>query len=216
MAHERLKALTCYREMHDRILVQPVSEVARWLQEEKGEFAGTKRDSLVRALARYKTDVPPAELNLRDGAATQARLEEIEGDLDELETLGELVRLQMRRIRRAESVEQTIGINSKLSPDLEVAGKLLVQSAELKFKLGIYKESERSMTVNHNFTTSKAIESLSPEERRRAGVIAQQLLTTLALPQSTDSAADAVQEAEEAVFELVSVTAAPPNVTNDS
>lgn len=220
MAHERFTALPCYKEMHDRILVASVPEVARWLQQEKKEFGDVKTDTLVRALSRYKTSIPAKEFEKvgeRMLGSIAAKVEEAKGDLDELAVLAKLIRVQVARIERAKSQEDEarFNVHSNLHNDLLAAKKLIDSSASLKFKLGIYKESERSVTVNHNLTTAKHLDSLKPEEKRRAGVLASNVLGLLASvlsnPEAQDAApevlvdADEIVDAEDLPFELVSV-----------
>jgi hypothetical protein len=178
MAHEKLKNMACYREMHDRLVAGvPIPDIARWLQEEKGEYQGAKLDSVVRALFRYKDDIPARELGLADGAVTQRRLEEIEGDLNEVEALTKLARLQLGRVAFARDLEEKLGFpNSNVYKDVAEARNTLVALADLKFKLGIYKKTPETVNLNHNVSTAAAIDQLDAEQRKRAAALADRLL----------------------------------------
>lgn len=211
MAHERIRELPCYLELHNRIVAGiAIPEVARWLQEEQQAFTESKRDSVIRALFRYKADIPAKELDLVNGAVTQQKLEEIEGDIKELDELTKLYRLQFARIQQARKLEETIGFpNQKLAQDFLVAKQLLLDMAELKFKLGIYSKTPENVNVNHVFETQKAIDALPPEDRRRAGELAQTLLKGLLAP-VIDASAPAAEEADYEIVETSNGTPEAP------
>lgn len=202
MAHEKLKALDCYRELHDRIVAKvPIPDVARWLQEEQKVLTDLKPTSLVRALFRYRDDIPAKELGLIDGAATQSRLEEIEKDLNELDAINKLFVLQLARIETATSLEKQIGFpNSKLHLDFEQARKLLESSAELKFKLGIYAKVPENLNINARLAPSPLLEALPEDKRKRMAGIAQTVLAQLTAGMTTLPAGE---EPVEADYEVV-------------
>ena len=61
MAHDKLRQSPCFKEMHDRLESGTAPEkVADWAQTSGGCFQGQKRDTLIRALYRYKKTMVPS------------------------------------------------------------------------------------------------------------------------------------------------------------
>lgn len=198
MAFEKLKASPCFKDVHDRLEAGIAAEkVADWAQEERKCYDGIKRDSLVRALYRYKkSEVPVTAAQIVASADPQtgkpslnvwARIQGMQRGLNELEEIEKLYVLQLQRINRAVTVEETINFNNRETRrDMELAVVMMEKLADLKMRLGIYKEADQTLNINAKMTSThhQVIESLDPDARKQLGGVARTLLEhlTKALP----------------------------------
>lgn len=137
---QNLRQLKCFREVHDRIIRGwPISEVARFIQDDQQEYSNVTRNSLVTILHEYRKSIPPADL-LRStvpGAVMNA-VKQVEEGVDEIESLEKLFRLQMERI----GIDHTIEKNAKklfpsMTQEIKAAKEILGELAQLKMDLGL-------------------------------------------------------------------------------
>jgi len=156
-----------------------IEKLAKEIQEEHGERTDIKRDSLIRALYRYKNDIPANQLADRGLPAHVARkLEELKGDIDEIEELTLLYRLQRQRIVTAMEQEEKIQFLTKdTRKEFAEAREILMALAELKMKLGILEEAPRKFEFG--VTHREEIAKLEEHERKKLGPIAQIILREL-------------------------------------
>lgn len=137
---QNLRQLKCFREVHDRIVRGwPVSEVARYIQDDQQEYGTVTRASLVTILHEYRKSLPPGDLvrNTVPGAVMNA-VKQVEEGVDEIEALEKLFRLQMERI----GIDHTIEKNAKklfpsMTQEIKAAKDILGELAQLKMDLGL-------------------------------------------------------------------------------
>jgi len=195
MAHESLRRMKCFPIIDEKLRAGvSIEKLAEEIQEEHGERTDIKRDSLIRALYRYKNDIPANQLADRGlPAHIEKKLNELKDDIDEIEELTLLYRLQRKRIILAMEQEEQINFLTKgTRKEFSEAREILMALAELKMKLGILDEKPRELKIG--VTHYEQIESLEAHERKRLGKVAQILLREL------EAATEDIPEAE---FEIL-------------
>jgi len=138
---QNLRRIKCFKEVHERIIRGwPVSEVARYIQDDQGEYGTITRASLVTILHEYRNSIPPGDLvrNTVPGTVSKAA-EQIRQSVDEIEALEELFRLQLQRIE----IDHTIEKNAKklfpsMTQEIKAAKDILGELAQLKMDLGMH------------------------------------------------------------------------------
>jgi hypothetical protein len=117
----------------------PLTEVARWLQEDKNECADVTRESLVTILYRYREDMKPADVAsaLLPGVVQRAE-KEIKESLNELEELQKLYHLQRDRIEIGAQFEKASRVlNKNMTQEIAQAASILMKRHEIKMDLGV-------------------------------------------------------------------------------
>lgn len=215
MAHDKLKSLKCFPQVHDKICAGVACEtVAEWIQGDCGEYTDAKIGSVIRALYRYKEDLPATALAIPEPLHVHKKIEKLRRGVNELSELEKLYLLQIARISKAVEVEDKINfLNKDVRKEMELAKELLVEMANLKVETGLYERQGHKFTlgvegeVNHNHR--QVLEEMDPDKRRKLGVVAQELLKRLTAPTEapeavlTDGKSDRDPETLEADFEVV-------------
>lgn len=209
--------MTCYPEMHDRIVAGVACEqVGQWIQEEKGEYLDVKLDSLVRVLYRYKEEIPAGELKLEPGTYLTRKLETLKAGVNELDALKDLYLLQMSRISLAMEKEEKLGFpNTKLWRDVVVAREILETSVKLKMELGLMKRAALDVNVSGTLEHEhKAfLDKMNSDQRRKLGAVTGTLVDAIkdmvAASATVVTDAPAPDDIQEADYEIVPEVAAP-------
>jgi hypothetical protein len=187
----KIRSLKCFQEVYDRICSGwALTEVARFIQEERREYLDATRQGLAQNLADFRKSIPAAHLvQKRFPEVYDAAKERVEAGVRELDELEELYRIQKARIDIDHTTEKAI---KKLMPsmtgEIREARQLLESMAELKMEMGIINrapktgpgvnvsvevEAKLSEEVSSQFG-SPAVENVmkNPESRRRVmGVV---------------------------------------------
>jgi hypothetical protein len=137
---QNLRRLGCFEEVHDRIIRGwPISEVARFIQDDQQEYGNVTRASLITILHDYRKSLPPGDLvrNTVPGAVMNA-VQQVEEGVDEISALEKLYRLQMQRI----GIDHEIEKNAKklfpsMTQEIKAAKDILGELAQLKMDLGL-------------------------------------------------------------------------------
>jgi len=136
----KLRSCKCFPEVHERV-VQGYSpaEIARWVQDEKGEYTDAAHASLKIIIDRYRKSLPPGELaKHRLSSDHKAALEEIEENIDTIREFIKLYRKQMARIDVDMKTEEKIGkLFPTMTQEMRVAGEFLRGIAQMQMDLGI-------------------------------------------------------------------------------
>lgn len=137
--HHRIKSLLCISEL-DEMLASgfPLTEVAKWVHEERAECSDITRDSLVTTLQRYRKDMPAKDRAsvLLPKVVVDAK-EEIAKGLDELGEMEALFRMQLKRVAIGMKFEtQTNILNRFMNQEMSLAAMLLQKSHNIKMDLG--------------------------------------------------------------------------------
>lgn len=138
----RIRSLQCYPQVHQQLVEGiPVPEIAREIHEEHKEALDVARDSLVRALYRFKDTIAPAEmLAARLPRKHAEALAKVRQGLNELEELEGLFAMQKKRIEKLVKVEE--GVPTILFPNLtnemRVGVEMLREMSAMKKSMGIY------------------------------------------------------------------------------
>jgi hypothetical protein len=226
----KLKALRCFRDAHARLVDGwPLSELARWIQDDQKEYTDIGRDSLIALLHKYRATVPAVEFAKKHAPnkAVIEKIKEAEEGLDELAEMQRLYKMQLERVEIDRTIEKNI---KKLLPamgqEIRTAKEILQAYADLKMDLGLVDRNlgttrTENITATVDFTSGNpAVQKVleNPESRRKLTAIAARFLTAAkepepatttpipALPETTtptatDSPIDAIVEAEFASFD---------------
>lgn len=137
----KLRSMKCWPEVERRLMAGfPVAQVVEYIQEDQKEYLHCTPESLRVILYDYRRSAPEgqkAEASVPKFAAEA--LARLDSGIDEVNELGELYKIQMKRIGAAITMEE--GFSGLLQQNTTIAisqaAKLLMQRAELKIRLGI-------------------------------------------------------------------------------
>jgi len=194
----KLRQMQCFPEVHKRICDGwSLSQLAKWIQNERNEYKDIGPDSLTATLHEYRASLPSS---IRAGktlpvAQAKAAMEIAEG-LDELVELERLVHLQMERIEIDFSKEKQIKkLLTTMTPEIKEARQLLMAHAQLKMDLGLTQRhlgtAEVEVSVPSELAAkygSEAVQKVLENDgsRRRLLGIAERLLKASATGSLTD------------------------------
>lgn len=156
----KLRALTCYQEVYDRLCSGwPLGQVARFIQEERHEYKEISRSGLEQQLTEFRKQMPPGDLvQKRFPEVFEAAKEKVEKGINELEELEELYRIQMHRIGVDFSTEKAIKkLLPSMTAEIREARQLLESMANLKLEMGVISRAERGTNVNVGVTVEASI-----------------------------------------------------------
>ena len=130
----------CFSEVTLRIKDGwPLTELSRWIQEDKHEFTDVSRAALVQVLQGYRSAIPAGELiKSRMPKEFVEAKKEIEDGIDEIKELESLYRMQLKRVKIDLATEE--GINKLLpsmTSEIKECRQILESISTLKMDLGI-------------------------------------------------------------------------------
>lgn len=136
----KLRSMACFAELHDKVLSgYGLSELARWIQEDKQEYTDVTRPSLLSVLKEYRSTIPPTELISKRMPQTFHKAEEkVLKGLNELEEFEKLYQLQLDRVNI--DYEKEKGMSKLLTTtvqEVRAAREILASYADLKMDLGL-------------------------------------------------------------------------------
>jgi len=144
----RIRGLNCYDDVYKRLCEGwAPSEVARYIQQERGECTDISSTGLTQQLSKFRASLPAAKLvQKRFPEIIAAAKQEIFEGIDELKELEDLYRLQMRRIHIDTENEKKINkLMPSMTGEIREARQILESVANIKMELGI---SQRAPTVD--------------------------------------------------------------------
>lgn len=197
MAHEAFIEMAHFDEFHKLVCAGKSPEkLAKTMQDDWGERTDIKRDSLIRAIYRYKNDVPANQLV--DGGVSEhqkKKLEDFAGDIDEVESLTKLFHLQVHRIMMAHNQESEINFLQKYTrKEIEEARNIVMALAELKIKLGVLDSQPEKF--DFSFSSEKVLSSTPADEEKQLARVASQLMQAMMNPKAALESGEDVVEAE--------------------
>lgn len=201
----KLRALRCFPEIHERIRqAWPMTEVARWIQEDREEYTDVTRAGLLVVLRRYSASIPAFQkVEHRLPQAFVDAKERLEKGLDEINELEELYRLQMNRVKIDYEKEQQISkLFPTMSTEIREARNLLEALLKMKQELGLLKSAPQEHNVNITAEiegqltedvaqfASEAMQGVleNPESRRRVTGVVDRFLRLSEKGRSTETA----------------------------
>lgn len=138
--YKRLKSLNCFPEVNGMLKEgRSPNDVARFIQEQRGEYDDIKHDTLMRILQKYREEIPPAQLIApqRPKVVFDAQ-DRFDDGVRELERLDELYNLQMERVYEAREREKTFPfLIDNLRENIDQAVKIVHEMHDVKMDLGI-------------------------------------------------------------------------------
>ena len=184
---QALRRLRCFSEVHERLLAGwSVSELARFIQDDRSEYGHASRQGLMQVLQRYRDSIPPAQLMRRAMPKEfEDAKKQVDEGLDALNEMRKLYRLQMDRIAIGWNNEQNIKILlPTMTQEIRVAREVLTGIADLEMDLGLVTKAADEVNVNVNVSADlgkygkKSIETVmnDPERRRKVLNVAERML----------------------------------------
>jgi hypothetical protein len=137
---KKLRHLQCYQEVYDRLTAGwGLTELARFIQEERGEYKEIPHKGLVEVLKAFRKEIPAGDLVAkRFPEEFQAAKETFISGINEVRELEELYRIQMHRITTDFTTEKNIGkLLPSMTSEMKEARQLLESLAKLKMDLGL-------------------------------------------------------------------------------
>ena len=185
----KLFGLRCWEKADERIKAGiALEEVARWIQDDMLEYRDSKRESLVRALYRYKSQVQelfPNEVVQAKPTEVEEQIKDMRRNINELEELEKLYLLQLKRIGMEVKTETQINkLFKTTNPEIQTAMGILAKIAELKMKTGITPMVSEGggTTVNNMMIAAPTVGPelhIDEEKRLKLGVVAEKLISVL-------------------------------------
>lgn len=204
--HKRLRELRCFPEVERKIKADIApEEVARWIQEDMLECLDVQRSSLVRALYRFKADLPPAEIVKEPPLYIRKAIEKLKRGVNEIEELEHLYLFQLKRISQDAETESKIGkLFSGTKDEIRLAVDILTKMVDLKMELGIVDRSPMNINVSgglahaHAHTILKGME-IDENTKMRLGLVLEKMFTHLveASPEEMKEVVQTANAAEE-------------------
>jgi hypothetical protein len=216
----KIKALNCKADLDAMIRAgYPLPKVAKWLQEEMGEYTDVGHSSLVTTLSRYRQSMAPADLlatrNIHVAGKAAQKVQEGLDELDELEVLYRDIRerikfgMRLERGRKKRGDKEAIppSYNPKLTQDFTAALQVLARRHDIKMDLGIQRgsvnngvnidpEVARKLEEKYGEEVGKALKS--PESRAKVLSIMEMIKKRAAKEQAAkDEAASEEEDATE-------------------
>jgi hypothetical protein len=150
--HVKIRDLRCYQEVYERICSgYPIPEVARFVQEEEGEYTDVTRASLCELLRRFANDIVPVDLIAPRLPHMVVKATKEFGDrLEDLRRLEMWYQVALYRLDLAHGEERRTGkINPKVDKQLRLVVDLIVKMHDTKLDLGLTGTRELgSLTVS--------------------------------------------------------------------
>lgn len=216
----KIRALKCFEAVHQRILDGGDSaSLAKFIQEEQGEYLDASRASVVAALNYYRSSLPPGELVAkRLPGAFDAAVKKLHKSIDEVKELEWLTMFQKRRLRIDGKTEKQINkLLPTMTQEVRAHVEVLRTLASVKMDLGLNKRHLGSLEVDATLvadvvgrygTANVAKVLQSAESRQKVMGVAERFL---ALAQRELHDAESESEAEAVVVEgAVTEPGAPP------
>lgn len=151
MRFQKLRSLTCYQDVYDRVCSGwPLAQVARYIQEDRNEYKSISRTGLEKQLIEFRKHIPPGDLvQKRFPEIYEQAKEKVEAGIDELKELEELYRIQMHRIGVDFSTEKSIKkLLPSMTSEIREARQLLESMANLKMEMGVLSRARKGVDVN--------------------------------------------------------------------
>jgi hypothetical protein len=143
--------LKCFDQVYARICDGwPLTELARYIQEDQKEYTEISRQGLVSTLTDFRSSLPPGELiKKRMPMAFVEAHKEVNEAVDEVKELEELYRIQLKRIHIDHALENKIGkLLQSMTPEIREARQLLETMANLKMEMGLHDRAPQKHEVN--------------------------------------------------------------------
>lgn len=117
----------------------PISEVAQYVQKQRGEYTDVTEQTLIWTLTMYRKDLPPGEILAKSMGSTFKKVaERVRKGLDELTEMEKLYELQMLRIDIDFKNEKKINkLMPTMTKEISTAREILAAMAQLKMDLGV-------------------------------------------------------------------------------
>jgi hypothetical protein len=184
----KIRALDCFESVHQRILDGCDSpSIAKFIQEERGEYLDAARTTVISALNYYRSSLPPGELVAKrlPGAFNDA-VKKLAKSVDEVKELEWLTRFQKRRLRIDGDTETKINkLLPTMTQEVRAHVEVLRTLASVKMDLGLNKRHLGSLEVDATLvadvmgrygTASVAKVLQSPDSRQKVMGVAERFL----------------------------------------
>lgn len=216
--HTKLRSLECFDEVHQHVLEGwTPSNLAKFIQEDKGEYLDAARTTVISALKDYRASIPPAELiSQRMPEEFNKAVKKLKKGIDEVAELEWLTSFQKRRLKIDGETERKINkLLPTMTQEVRAHVEVLRTLASVKMDLGVNKRHLGSLEVDATLvsevtsrygTASVAKVLKSAQSRQKVMGVAERFL---ALAQREISGEPDVPRGEEEDAQVVDVVAEP-------
>ena len=149
----KLRAMKCFEEVHKCVVEgHGPTELARMIQEDRGEYTDAERITLINVLKEYRASIPPAELvNKRLPEEFNKAAAKLYKGVDEVKELEWLAKFQKRRLKIDGETEKKINkLLPTMTQEVRAHAEVLRSLADVKMDLGVSKRHLGEMTVDAN------------------------------------------------------------------
>lgn len=201
---KKLRALNCFDLVLARIRDGwPLTQLARFIQDEKGEYTEISKQGLASLLGDFRKSLPPGELikNRMPGVFLAAKEHVAEG-VDELAKLEELYRMQLKRVSIDFATERKINkLLPSMTSEIRELRHILESITQTKLDLGLHQRAPQEHNVNVTAEvegqlvddlglkfSSEAVKEVvqNPESRRRVLTTVERFLKSQNKPTGTN------------------------------
>jgi hypothetical protein len=136
----RLRMLKCFGELVSRLKSgQSTYQIAKWVQDEKGEGLDVAVGSLRAQIAAFRREMKALVLlEARQPAFVQEAMDKVNKGLNELDELQSIYELQKQRIVAMHELETKLGISNRMTGnEVRIAAELLRTRHQIKMDLGV-------------------------------------------------------------------------------
>ena len=203
--HKRLRQMRCFEEF-DRKVCAGISPdvIAAWLQDDMDEHMDITHGGLVKAIKRYRKDVPPERIVKDMPLHVRQTIDKLKRGVNEVVELEALYLLQLKRISIDVQTEEKINkLFSGTGREIEIAGKMLGQMIEMKQKLGIIDMVVDKTEITHTGAVATVqanadlnMSGLSEDDKIKLGKLSERLvsgiLDRMAEPKDSSAGSDTI------------------------
>jgi hypothetical protein len=222
--HKRIKSLECFTEVHEMVITGwALGDIAKHIQQLKGESDDITEDALIFSLGEYRKDLPPGVLVQKTLPAvfTQA-VTQLNDGLDALEEMEKLYRIQMKRVNIDHAMEVQIGkLLPNMTAEIRMARDILESYAEMEMDLGLVERrlgrvdvgaEELSQAAAHYGKESVKNVLDSPQSRRKLLGLVERFMVVQQERERLKRDEDAFAAAEDEAAGLPAETEVPSSV----
>lgn len=148
---QQVKSLNCYKKVYSMLLHgEPVSEVARFIQEDAGELIEFKRSTIIDHITKLRDSIPKADFLVNISPKFVDRIANQLEDLPDVsKELSKLLRIQQERVQTVLDKEKEYKtITPYGNQAIDLCSRLLKQIHEVQSDLGITPRNLGGLSIN--------------------------------------------------------------------
>lgn len=146
---KRFQAMSCYEEFYDMVCAGVHSrDVAEWLRDVKRECLDVQKDSLVRMISKFRSEIPDSELSKALPSVNSQAVVKMAKGLQSLDELERLYEVQTERIAIGLKNERAAQkLNAKMTQEIGAARELVLSYHKVQAELGLVSKHLGKLTI---------------------------------------------------------------------